>query len=224
MLRVLVSWFSQRTCIFFPDVACFRNTCPLSTRVRTSGHQDTSCVPIDAPLARPDVSSKWALLTVSATGRKKKLALPKSPIPDIAVTERDVQLLIDFRRFSTMAIPRSIVSHYATTPAERLDGAVTNHQSRVLPSKFLTGLMGHGAKAMTTAVRGRRSSRPRWKTSREAAHWATEHGKANCAAADLRTAWERSLLPDGLRIDQQSHEGVEQLRRQQNVGRTGLQP
>ena len=46
-----------------------------------------------------------------------------------AITERDAQLLIDLRRASAVAILRSIVSRYATAPAESLEGALYGHQS-----------------------------------------------------------------------------------------------
>ena len=39
--------------------------------------------------------------------------LPNSPVRDSVITERDRQLLADFRRASAMATPRSTVSRYA---------------------------------------------------------------------------------------------------------------
>ena len=60
---------------------------------------------------------------------------PSSPIRDIAITERDVQLFIDLRRASA-AIPRSTIFRCATAWAESLEGALTGHQSQ---QKFLTG-------------------------------------------------------------------------------------
>ena len=47
--------------------------------------------------------------------------LDDSPMRDIVIIERDAHLLGDFHRASARAMPRSIVSRYATAWAERLD-------------------------------------------------------------------------------------------------------
>ena len=50
--------------------------------------------------------------------------LPNCPIWDVVITERDKQLLVDFRRASAMPIPRCVVSRHATAWAESLEGAI----------------------------------------------------------------------------------------------------
>ena len=133
--------------------------------------------------------------------------LPNSPIGDIATTERDAQLLIDIRRVSPMAIPRSIVSRFATACAESLEGALTGHQSWAILCRYC-------CHPTETQLKQRLQL---WEAgdvhdligrilSRTAAHWATKEGKENHAAADRGTALEKSLHPHGQRFDQQSHE------------------
>ena len=51
--------------------------------------------------------------------------LPNCPIRDIALTERDKHLLTELRRASAMALPRCVVSRYATAWAESLERAVS---------------------------------------------------------------------------------------------------
>ena len=55
--------------------------------------------------------------------------LSNSQIRDIATTERDAQLLGDFRWASSMATPRTLVSRYAPAWAESLEGVLTGHRS-----------------------------------------------------------------------------------------------
>ena len=55
--------------------------------------------------------------------------LPNCPIREIVLTERDKQLLAEHRRASAMALPRCIVSRYATAWAESLEEAISGHQS-----------------------------------------------------------------------------------------------
>ena len=49
--------------------------------------------------------------------------LPNCPIRDTVFTERDMQLLTELRRASAVALPRCVVSRYATAWAESLEGA-----------------------------------------------------------------------------------------------------
>ena len=77
------------------------------------------------PLARPPFT---IFLTARSQCRQETLAmtLPTCSIRDIAITERDKQLLADLRRASAMATPRS----YAIAWAEGLwGGAIRGHQS-----------------------------------------------------------------------------------------------
>ena len=62
--------------------------------------------------------------------------VPNSPIRDIVITERDAQLLVDLRRASAIAIPRSIVSQYATVWAESLARALNGHQSWAILCRY----------------------------------------------------------------------------------------
>ena len=55
--------------------------------------------------------------------------LSNSQIRDIAITERDAQLLGDFRWASSMATPRSLVSRNAPAWAQSLEGVLTGHRS-----------------------------------------------------------------------------------------------
>ena len=48
--------------------------------------------------------------------------LPNCPIRDVVFTERDMHLLAELRRASAMALPRCVVSRYATALAERSHG------------------------------------------------------------------------------------------------------
>ena len=48
--------------------------------------------------------------------------LPNCPIRDIVFTERNKHLLTELRRASAMALPRCVVSRYATARAKSLEG------------------------------------------------------------------------------------------------------
>ena len=50
--------------------------------------------------------------------------VPNYPSRDITLTERDKQVPVELRRASAMALPRCVVSRYATDWAESLEGAV----------------------------------------------------------------------------------------------------
>ena len=67
--------------------------------------------------------------------------------------ERDAQLLVDLRRASAMAIPRTIVSRYATTWAECPEGALTGHQYLAILCRYrcrlLRAAVPHGAHGNT---------------------------------------------------------------------------
>ena len=55
--------------------------------------------------------------------------LPNCPIRNVVLTDRDKQLLSELRQASAMALPRCVVSRYATAWAESLKGAMSGHQS-----------------------------------------------------------------------------------------------
>ena len=67
--------------------------------------------------------------------------LPNCPIRNIVLADRDRQLLSELRRASAMALPRCVVSRYATAWAESLEGAVSGHQSWALLSGFRCRLL-----------------------------------------------------------------------------------
>ena len=58
--------------------------------------------------------------------------LPNCPTRDVVLTERDKQLLTELRRASAMALPRYVVSRYATAWAESLEGAMSGRLSWAL--------------------------------------------------------------------------------------------
>ena len=51
-------------------------------------------------------------------------------------SDRDKQLLSELRQASALALPRCVVSRYATAWAESLEGAVSGHQSWALLCRF----------------------------------------------------------------------------------------
>ena len=66
---------------------------------------------------------------------------PNCTIRDIVFSERDKQLLAELRRASAMALPRCVVSRYATAWAESLEGAMSGHQSWALLCRFRCRLL-----------------------------------------------------------------------------------
>ena len=79
--------------------------------------------------------------------------VPNSPIRDIAITERDAQLLVDLRRAPAMAIPRSSVSRYATAWAESLEGALSAYQSWAILCRSLLAEVPAGSDACNCGKR-----------------------------------------------------------------------
>ena len=67
--------------------------------------------------------------------------LPNCPIRDVGLTERDKQLVTEVRRASAIALPRCVVSRYATAWAESLEGAMSGHQSWALLSCYRCRLL-----------------------------------------------------------------------------------
>ena len=62
--------------------------------------------------------------------------LPNCPTRDVVQTERDKQLLTELRGASAMALPRCVVSRYATAWAESMEGAISGHQSWALICRY----------------------------------------------------------------------------------------
>ena len=67
--------------------------------------------------------------------------LPNCPIRDVVLSDRDKQLLTELRRALAMALPRCVVSRYATTWAESLEGAMSGHQSWALLCRYRCRLL-----------------------------------------------------------------------------------
>ena len=90
---------------------------------RTDDSPDTvqqRCVRQQPPQSAPQV-------TLLTTARYQTV-----PLGTLLSTERDKQLLPELRRASAMALPRCVVSRYATAWAESLKGAMSGHQSWAL--------------------------------------------------------------------------------------------
>ena len=64
--------------------------------------------------------------------------LPNCPILDVVRTDRDKFVLTELRRASAMALPRCVVSRYATVWAESLEGVMSGHQSWALLCRYVT--------------------------------------------------------------------------------------
>ena len=87
---------------------------------RQPGHRDAAASPTLPPIRQQPIPQG---------DPQDDSPLSNSQIRDIAITERDAQLLGDFRWASSMATPRSLVSRYAPASAESLEGVLTGHRS-----------------------------------------------------------------------------------------------
>ena len=67
--------------------------------------------------------------------------LPNCPIRDVVLTDRDKQLLSELRWASARALPRCVVSRFATAWAESLEGAMSGHQSWALLCRYRCRLL-----------------------------------------------------------------------------------
>ena len=67
--------------------------------------------------------------------------LPNCAIWDVVPTDGDKQLLSELRRPTAMALPRCVVSRYATAWAESLVGAMGGHQSCALLCRYRCRLL-----------------------------------------------------------------------------------
>ena len=66
--------------------------------------------------------------------------LPNSPVRDVVLTERD-KLLSELRGALAMALPRCVVSRYATAWAQSLEGAMSGRQSWALLCRYRSRLL-----------------------------------------------------------------------------------
>ena len=105
------------------------------TSSKTADSPDTRMLqpPASPPLTHPPHSSRLVPFDDSP--------LRNCPIRDIAITERDKQLLADLRRVSVMSMPRCRVSRYATAWAECLEGASSGHQSWAVLCRYRCRLL-----------------------------------------------------------------------------------
>ena len=144
--------------------------------------------------------------------------LPNCPIRDVVLTGRDKQLLTELRRASAMALPRCVVSRYATAWAESLEGAMSGHQSWALLCRYHCRLL---LAEIPKGVDRNSELKQRlhlWESGANqcsdrqgpgsAEFWAAPQHSRKDAAADRRTAREASLCLDSPRLYQQSHEGT----------------
>ena len=103
---------------------------------RQPGHQDAA--PVGSPTVHQPLDSSQP---VPPSDFLDDSPLPNCAIRDIVITERDQQLLDDLRSASAMAIPRCIVSRYATAWAESLEGAISGHQSWAVLCRYRCRLL-----------------------------------------------------------------------------------
>ena len=98
----------------------------------------------------PECSARWlahrsatsSVLAAGVPGHPlDDSPLPNSPFRDTVLTERDKQLLAELCRASAMALPRCVVSRYATAWAESLGGATSGHQSWALLCRYRCRLL-----------------------------------------------------------------------------------
>ena len=145
-------WLGRRACVFCGTTRserCWRcNYCGSDTPLRElrvgdtfqdrrqPGHQDVAARGTAAGQQHPQSSRP-----VPPGEPLDDSPLPNCPVPDVALTERDKQLLTELRRASAMALPQCVVSRYATAWAESLEGAMSGLQSWPLLCRFRSRLL-----------------------------------------------------------------------------------
>ena len=103
---------------------------------RQPGHQDTAASGAAAGQHLPQNSQP-----VPPGEPLDDSPLPNCPSRDVVLTDRDKQLLSELRRASAMALPRCLVSRYASAWAESLEGAMSSHQSSTLLCSYRCRLL-----------------------------------------------------------------------------------
>ena len=112
---------------FFPHFETSSSAMPFRTA-------DSPDIRTQRPMARVPFSSLLTARSQCPQGDPfDDSPLPNCSIWDMALTERDKRLPTKLRRSSAMALPRCIVSSFATASAESLEGAISGHQSWALP-------------------------------------------------------------------------------------------
>ena len=103
---------------------------------RQRGHQDAAAIGMAACQYPPQKSRP-----VPNRRTTDDSPFPNCPIRDIVLTDRDKQLLPELRQASAMALPRCLVSRYATAWAESLQGTMSGHLSWALLCRFRCRLL-----------------------------------------------------------------------------------
>ena len=103
---------------------------------RQPGHQDTAASGAAAGQHLPQNSQP-----VPPGEPLDDSPLPNCPSRDVVLTDRDKQLLSELRRASAMALPRCVVSRYASAWAESLEGDMSSHQSWALLCSYRCRLL-----------------------------------------------------------------------------------
>ena len=136
---------------------CAVSTVQLASFVALSGHNDATDaasvripfrtddspdMKVQRPAVRPPISnflgagSQCPFVTLLTTARYQTV-----PLGDITLTEQVKQLFFELRRASAMALPRCVVSRYATAWAESLEGAMSGHQSWAVLCRYRCRLL-----------------------------------------------------------------------------------
>ena len=187
------------------------------------------CSPARSPTARSpgryhQISPLLAALSWIATNSAKwpldLQSTAEQPYSGVAIAEHDAQLLADVNRASAGAIPRSIISQYATAWAESSEGALNGHQAWAILCRYrCQSLLAEVQTASTTTGSGRKS-RFRWKNSGSAAHWTTEERKP--CSCRRKNSVVKEPVPS--QSEDQLAKPWKEHRARQNVESTGPRP
>ena len=144
-------WLSRQACVHCGTIRSQRcrrcNSCGFDTLLcelcvgdtfqdrRQPGHQDAAASSTAAGQHLPQNSQPVPGEPLDDS------PLPNCAIRDIVLTDCDKQLLSELRRASAMALPRFVVSRYATAWAESLEGAMSGHQSWALLCRYRCRLL-----------------------------------------------------------------------------------
>ena len=144
--------------------------------------------------------------------------LPNCSIGDVVLTGRDKYLLTELRRASAMALPRCVVSRYATAWEESLEGATSGHQSWALLCRCRCRLLRAGIpKGVDRNSELKQRLQP-WESGQinaliglvlwAATLWAASQNSKKDAATDRCTAWETSMCHDSPRPVSKAMKGL----------------
>ena len=122
-------WLDRQACVVCGAISTFQDR-------RHPGHQDAAASGL--------ATGQQLLQSAQPVPPGEPLddsPLPNCPIWDVVLTDRERQLLTELRCASTMALPRCVVSRYATAWAESLEGAMSGHQSWALLCRYRCRLL-----------------------------------------------------------------------------------